>query len=113
VQEPRPVTRIVVAPPPPAPPPEPPFWTDPIGDLLGGAGIAAIVTSGVLLGVGEAAAGDAADARTLAAWQDHADAADSARVWAAVAAGTGVLLVGAAIVRWLTHDRRASPEAER
>jgi hypothetical protein len=107
-----PEPRIIVAPSPPPPRPEPPFWTDPVGDVFAGAGVVAFVTSGVLLGVAEAAASDAGDARSLAAWQDGADRADSARVWAAVAAGAGVALVAVAVVRWLTHDRRDEPPVE-
>jgi tetratricopeptide (TPR) repeat protein len=97
---------------PPPPRRTGPFWTDPVGDVLGGTGLAAFVASAVLLGVAEGAAVDAGHASSLGEWEDRADGARSGRLWAGIAAGAGAILVAAAIVRFATHDRgEVSPQA--
>ncbi len=89
----------------PAPARGRPFWTDPAFDVLAGTGLVSFAASAVLLGVAEGAAVDAGEASGLGEWQDDADAARAGRLWAGVAAGVGAVLVAAAIVRLITHDR--------
>lgn len=88
------------------PTPTRPWYRDPWGGVLVGAGVAVAATGGVLVGVAHARADDAGDAPDDRAFGDELQGARRLETGGAIALGVGGALLVAGIVRWAVLGTR-------